>query len=124
MVGREIDITELSWLDAPSSRTSMVDDDAWMAHSLLSAPLNLGLLDPIEVVHRIEQAHRDGEVPIAAAYSRGGSSPKRTTSGDNVISGPRAATEARMPTASFWLMGLSSATRMRRGRRCARVVRR
>ncbi|AQP46439.1 hypothetical protein BW730_01565 [Tessaracoccus aquimaris] len=31
LVGREIDITELSWLDAPSSRTSMVDDDAWMA---------------------------------------------------------------------------------------------
>jgi deoxyribodipyrimidine photolyase-related protein len=46
---------------------AMLADDAWMAHSLLSAPLNLGLLDPIEVVHRIEQAYRDGDVPIAAA---------------------------------------------------------
>ncbi|WP_420120578.1 cryptochrome/photolyase family protein [Nakamurella sp.] len=46
---------------------AMLADDAWMAHSLLSAPLNLGLLDPIEVVQRIEQAYRDGAVSIAAA---------------------------------------------------------
>jgi deoxyribodipyrimidine photolyase-related protein len=46
---------------------AMLADDAWMAHSLLSAPLNLGLLDPVEVVQRIEQAYRAGDVPIAAA---------------------------------------------------------
>lgn len=46
---------------------AMLADDPWMAHSLLSAPLNLGLLDPIEVVNRIDQAYRDGDVPIAAA---------------------------------------------------------
>ena len=28
---------------------AMLADDRWMAHSLLSAPLNLGLLDPLEV---------------------------------------------------------------------------
>jgi deoxyribodipyrimidine photolyase-related protein len=46
---------------------AMLAGDAWMAHSLLSAPLNLGLLDPLEVVHRVEDAYRSGEVPIAAA---------------------------------------------------------
>ncbi len=45
---------------------AMLDDDAWMAHSLLSAPLNLGLLDPIEVVGRAEQAYRDGDAPLAS----------------------------------------------------------
>ncbi|MBE7188520.1 cryptochrome/photolyase family protein [Jatrophihabitans endophyticus] len=46
---------------------AILDADSWMAHSLLSAPLNLGLLDPLEVVGRAEQAYRDGDVPIASA---------------------------------------------------------
>ena len=46
---------------------AMLADDPWMAHSLLSAPLNLGLLDPMEVVHRVEDAYRGGAVPISAA---------------------------------------------------------
>ena len=46
---------------------AMLADDPWLAHSLVSAPLNLGLLDPLELVHRVEQAHRDGSVPIASA---------------------------------------------------------
>lgn len=29
--------------------------DAWMAHSLLSAPMNLGLLDPVEVIEAAEE---------------------------------------------------------------------
>ncbi len=45
---------------------AILQADAWMAHSLLSAPLNLGLLDPIEVVQRAEQAYRDGAAPIAS----------------------------------------------------------
>ena len=45
---------------------AMLSDDPWMAHSLLSAPLNLGLLDPVEVVHRAEEAYRAGDAPIAS----------------------------------------------------------
>lgn len=40
--------------------------DRWMAHSLLSAPLNLGLLDPVEVARAAERAHHDGQAPLAA----------------------------------------------------------
>ncbi len=45
---------------------AMLAADDWMAHSLLSAPMNLGLLDPLEVVRRAEQAYRDGAAPLAA----------------------------------------------------------
>ena len=38
--------------------------DPWMAHSLLSAPLNLGLLDPLEVVEKAEDAYRRGDAPL------------------------------------------------------------
>jgi deoxyribodipyrimidine photolyase-related protein len=44
---------------------AMLAGDPWMAHSLLSAPLNLGLLDPLEVVHRAEDAYRSGNAPLA-----------------------------------------------------------
>ena len=43
-----------------------MSDDRWMAHSLLSVPLNLGLLDPVEVVRAAEQAYHDGAAPLAA----------------------------------------------------------
>ena len=46
---------------------AMLADDPWMAHSLVSAPLNLGLLDPLELVHRVDGAYRAGDVPIASA---------------------------------------------------------
>jgi deoxyribodipyrimidine photolyase-related protein len=45
---------------------AMLSGDPWMAHSLLSAPLNLGLLDPLDVVHRAEAAYRDGSAPLAS----------------------------------------------------------
>jgi len=35
---------------------AILEADPWMAHSLLSAPMNLGLLDPLEVVRRAEDA--------------------------------------------------------------------
>ncbi|MGW4808264.1 cryptochrome/photolyase family protein [Kitasatospora sp. NPDC004272] len=38
--------------------------DPWMAHSLLSVPLNLGLLDPGECVRRAEDAYRSGGAPL------------------------------------------------------------
>ncbi len=45
---------------------AMLEGDPWMAHSLLSVPLNLGLLDPVDVVRRAEQAYRDGHVDLAS----------------------------------------------------------
>ena len=46
---------------------AILDGDPWMAHSLLSASLNLGLLDPLEVVRGAEEAYRDGNVALASA---------------------------------------------------------
>jgi deoxyribodipyrimidine photolyase-related protein len=37
-----------------------------MAHSLLSVPMNLGLLHPLEVVHAAEAAHTRGDAPLAS----------------------------------------------------------
>ena len=45
---------------------AMMSADRWMSHSLLSAPLNLGLLDPIEVVRAAEDAYAEGHAPINA----------------------------------------------------------
>jgi deoxyribodipyrimidine photolyase-related protein len=45
---------------------AMMSADWAMAHSLLSVPLNLGVLHPMEAVHAAEQAHRDGAAPLAA----------------------------------------------------------
>jgi deoxyribodipyrimidine photolyase-related protein len=38
-----------------------------MAHSLLSVPLNLGVLHPLTAVEAAEQAYRQGAVPLASA---------------------------------------------------------
>jgi deoxyribodipyrimidine photolyase-related protein len=43
---------------------AMLAGDWTMAHSLLSAPLNLGLLDPLEVADRAVQAYHDGAAPL------------------------------------------------------------
>ncbi|NPD03747.1 cryptochrome/photolyase family protein [Nocardioides sp. zg-1308] len=45
---------------------AILEGDPWMAHSLISASMNLGLLDPLEVVERAEQAYRSGAAPIAS----------------------------------------------------------
>lgn len=44
---------------------AMLTDDWAMSHSLLSVPLNLGLLHPLDAVHAAEAAHRAGSAPIA-----------------------------------------------------------
>ena len=49
------------WQDA------MWSMEPWLFHSLISSALNLKLLDPREVVERVERAWRSGAVPIAAA---------------------------------------------------------
>jgi deoxyribodipyrimidine photolyase-related protein len=46
---------------------AMLTADWAMAHSLLSVPLNLGVLHPLDVVHAAEEAHRAGLVSIASA---------------------------------------------------------
>jgi deoxyribodipyrimidine photolyase-related protein len=46
---------------------AMLTADWAMAHSLLSVPLNLGVLHPLDVVQAAEDAHRAGSVPIASA---------------------------------------------------------
>jgi len=45
---------------------AVLEGDPWMAHSLVSVPLNLGLLDPLEVVRRAEEAWLAGDAPIAS----------------------------------------------------------
>lgn len=45
---------------------AMLADDPAMAHSLLSAPMNLGLLHPLEVVRAAEAALDAGAAPIAS----------------------------------------------------------
>ncbi len=46
---------------------AMLSGDWAMAHSLLSVPLNLGVLHPLDAVHAAEAAYRDGAVPLPAA---------------------------------------------------------
>ncbi|MDK9498602.1 cryptochrome/photolyase family protein [Streptomyces katrae] len=46
---------------------SVLAHDPVMSHSLLSSSLNLGLLDPAEVVSAAEQAWRDGRAPVRSA---------------------------------------------------------
>jgi len=43
---------------------AMLADEPWMSHSMLSAPMNLGLLDPMELVERAEGAFRAGSAPL------------------------------------------------------------
>lgn len=47
----------------PFEDASLLGDDA-MAHSRLSVPLNLGLLDPREVIDAVLDAYRRGEAPL------------------------------------------------------------
>ncbi|MFB8126306.1 cryptochrome/photolyase family protein [Streptomyces bacillaris] len=43
---------------------AMLAADPVLSHSLLSAPLNLGLLDPAECVELAEEAYREGDAPL------------------------------------------------------------
>ncbi|MCE5287818.1 MAG: cryptochrome/photolyase family protein [Nocardiaceae bacterium] len=45
---------------------AMLTADRWMAHSALSAPMNLGLLDPLECAYAAEDAYRAGNAPLSS----------------------------------------------------------
>jgi deoxyribodipyrimidine photolyase-related protein len=45
---------------------AMLAGDRWMAHSLLSVPINLGLLHPVEVARAAEARYRAGSAPLAS----------------------------------------------------------
>lgn len=45
---------------------AMLSDQRFLFHSILSIYLNIGLLDPLEVCQRVEQAYRDGHAPLNA----------------------------------------------------------
>lgn len=44
---------------------AMLAGDPLMAHSMLSPAINLGLLDPLEVIEQVERAYRKGDAPLA-----------------------------------------------------------
>lgn len=46
------------------ARDAMLSGDRVMAHSPLSAPMNLGLLDPLDCAHAAEEAYRAGRAPL------------------------------------------------------------
>jgi deoxyribodipyrimidine photolyase-related protein len=46
---------------------AMHTDSDWLFHSRLSSSLNIGLLTPAEVCDAVEQAWRDGDMPLNAA---------------------------------------------------------
>jgi len=45
---------------------AMLSGDRFMAHSLLSAPMNLGLLDPLDCAYAAEDAYRAGHAGLAS----------------------------------------------------------
>lgn len=45
---------------------AIMGQDWAMSHSLLSVPLNLGVLHPLDAVEAAEKAYRDGDAPLAA----------------------------------------------------------
>lgn len=45
---------------------AMLADDRFMAHSLLSPAMNLGLLDPLECAYAAEDAYRAGHAPLGS----------------------------------------------------------
>jgi len=57
--------TALPWFG--DFQDALPDDEDWLFHSRLSAYLNIGLLDPLEVCRAVERAWRDGRVPVNAA---------------------------------------------------------
>lgn len=45
---------------------AMLTEDVFMSHSLLSSSINIGLLTPLEVIEKAEQAYHDEKAPLHA----------------------------------------------------------
>jgi len=45
---------------------AMVEDEPWMFHSHIGLYINCGLLTPLEVIQKAEQAYKDGKAPLNA----------------------------------------------------------
>ncbi len=60
------DFVEVRLGDFGPFEDAMLSGDWTMAHSLLSAPLNLGLLDPVEVIQTVAAEHAAGRAPLAS----------------------------------------------------------
>jgi deoxyribodipyrimidine photolyase-related protein len=50
-----------------AEQDAMLEGEAFLSHALISPYLNLGLLGPMEVCRAVEEAWKQGQVPIAAA---------------------------------------------------------
>ena len=46
---------------------AMLADERFLYHSVLSLYINVGLLDPLDVCRRVEDAHKSGQAPLNAA---------------------------------------------------------
>ncbi|BDW99867.1 cryptochrome/photolyase family protein [Maricaulis maris] len=53
--------------DFGTYQDAMLKGEAFLYHSLLSAYMNIGLLDPLEVCRRVEAAWQAGDVPLNSA---------------------------------------------------------
>ncbi|MEM7241919.1 MAG: cryptochrome/photolyase family protein [Pseudomonadota bacterium] len=49
-----------------SYQDAMITGEPWMFHSHISLYLNCGLLEPLEVIERVEQAYHNGHAPLNA----------------------------------------------------------
>jgi deoxyribodipyrimidine photolyase-related protein len=45
---------------------AMLAQDRWMSHSVLSAPINLGLLHPLEIAERVVRAYHEGTARLSS----------------------------------------------------------
>ena len=45
---------------------AMIEGEPWMYHSHISFYLNCGLLEPMEVIHKAEQAYKNNNIPLNA----------------------------------------------------------
>ncbi len=60
------DFVQVRLSDFGPYEDATLTNDWTMAHSLLSVPMNLGVLDPFEVVEAALAAHRDHDAPLAS----------------------------------------------------------